>query len=77
MSWDFDSIPKYVINLDRRKDRWQQFQNVSGIEELTNLRHWPAIDGKLLNLDEEKDISLFTKIQYYSWYSSFSYGIKF
>ena len=61
MSWDFDSIPKYVINLDRRKDRWQQFQSVSGYEELQNLRRWPAVDGKLLNLDTEKDISLFTK----------------
>ena len=61
MSWDFESIPKYVINLDRRKDRWMQFQNTSGIDKLTNLRRWPGRDGKTINLDTDTNISLATK----------------
>ena len=61
MSWNFDSIPKYVINLDKRKDRWQQFESVPGREELHNLRRWPAIDGKTINLDTDTNVALFTK----------------
>ena len=61
MSWDLDSIPKYVINLDRRKDRWTQFQNGSGFKDLTHLRRWSAVDGKLINIDTDNNISLFTK----------------
>jgi len=61
MSWDFDSIPKYVINLDRRRDRWQTFKSASGIESVSNLQRWPATDGKNINLDEDTRVSLFTK----------------
>ena len=61
MTWDFDSIPKYVINLDRRTDRWLQFQSVTGFQDLKHLRRWSAVDGKLINIDEDNNISLFTK----------------
>jgi GR25 family glycosyltransferase involved in LPS biosynthesis len=61
MPWSFDSIPKYVINLDRRRDRWNTFQESSGFESLSNLRRWSGVDGKLINLDEDNRISLFTK----------------
>ena len=61
MSWDFDSIPKYVINLDRRRDRWNEFQNCSGVESLENLRRWSAVDGKLIDLQSDTKVSMFTK----------------
>ena len=61
MTWDFDEIPKYVINLDRRSDRWIAFSSASGIPELKNLRRWSATDGKTINLDTDNRVSLFTK----------------
>jgi hypothetical protein len=38
MPWSFDEAPKYVINLDRRRDRWTTFQSSTGFEQLNNLR---------------------------------------
>jgi GR25 family glycosyltransferase involved in LPS biosynthesis len=61
MTWSFDDIPKYVINLDRRRDRWATFQQSSGFDKLTNLRRWSGTDGKIVNLDEDNRVSLFTK----------------
>lgn len=61
MSWDLDNIPKYVINLDRRRDRWQQFQSQPGLNSFTNVRRWSGVDGSTLNIDSDKRISLFTK----------------
>jgi GR25 family glycosyltransferase involved in LPS biosynthesis len=61
MSWNFDSIPKYVINLDRRRDRWNEFQNCSGVENLENIRRWSAVDGKLIDLQTDTRVSMFTK----------------
>ena len=61
MPWSFDECPKYVINLDRRRDRWATFQTSTGFETLHNLRRWSGTDGKLINLDTDNRISLFTK----------------
>jgi GR25 family glycosyltransferase involved in LPS biosynthesis len=61
MTWSFDDIPKYVINLDRRRDRWMSFQNSSGFTQLSNLRRWSGTDGKVINMDQENRVSLFTK----------------
>ena len=59
--WSFDSIPKYVINLDRRRDRWQQFQSEPGVSEFTNIRRFSGVDGGRLNIDDDKRVALFTK----------------
>lgn len=61
MTWSFDNCPKYVINLDRRRDRWMNFQNETGFRDLNNLRRWSGTDGKLINLDTDNRVSLFTK----------------
>lgn len=61
MTWDFDSIPKYVINLDRRKDRWLSFNSASGVKDLQHLERWSGTDGKTINLDTDERVSLFTK----------------
>jgi len=61
MSWSFDTIPKYVINLDRRHDRWNTFQTGTGVESLSNLRRWSATDGKTINIETDNRVSLFTK----------------
>lgn len=61
MGWSFDNIPKYIINLDRRRDRWSTFQMASGFSSLKNVRRWSGTDGKLINLDTDNRVSLFTK----------------
>jgi len=61
MTWSFDNIPKYVINLDRRTDRWTSFQQASGFKELNNLRRWSGTDGKTLDIDNDNRVSLYTK----------------
>ena len=61
MSWDFDSIPKYVINLDRRKDRWMTFTSSPGVPMLKNLQRWSGTDGNTINIDSDNRVSLFTK----------------
>ena len=62
MSLTFDSIPKYVINLDRRKDRWYSFQNTKGFSDLKNLQRFSAIDGTNLRIEKDERISMFTKV---------------
>jgi len=61
MPWSFDNIPKYVINLDRRSDRWGSFQQASGFDQLNNLRRWSGTDGKLLNVDNDSRVSILTR----------------
>ena len=61
MSWDLDKIPKYVINLDRRRDRWQHFQAQPGLADFPNIRRWSGVDGKLLNIKNDTRVSLFTR----------------
>jgi GR25 family glycosyltransferase involved in LPS biosynthesis len=58
---DIYDLPVYVINLDRRADRWSQFQDLSGIGVFKNLRRWSATDGKTLDISGDERISLRTR----------------
>ena len=62
MSLNFDNIPKYVINLDIRKDRWYSFQNTKGFSDLNNLKRFSAIDGNTINVENDERISVFTRM---------------
>jgi len=62
MSWDFDKIPKYVINLDKRTDRWKHFESQPGLPDFQNIRRYSAVDGNALNIDNDKRVSLFTHL---------------
>ena len=61
MIQDIYSLPVYVINLDRRADRWRQFQDLSGIGVFKHLRRWSATDGKTLDISGDTRISLRTR----------------
>jgi hypothetical protein len=50
MFWDFDKIPKYVINLDKRTDRWKHFESQPGLPDFHNIRRYSAVDGNALNI---------------------------
>lgn len=58
---DILDLPVYVINLDRRADRWRQFQDLSGIGTFKHLRRWSATDGLSLDISGDTRISLRTR----------------
>lgn len=47
------NIPIYIINLDRRKDRWETTENTMKILGITNYKRFSAIDGKTLRWDNK------------------------
>ncbi len=58
---DLYNYPVYVINLDRRPDRWTQFQALEGVGAFKKLKRWSATDGRTLDISANKDISLHTR----------------
>lgn len=60
MSWTIESIPSFCITLERRKDRWQRFQDQSGINGL-NIKKFIGVDGKTLNIENDQRVATLTK----------------
>ena len=58
---DIRICPTYVINLDRRPDRWNDFSKQSILKEFKHLQRFSAVDGKTLNLVDDERISLHTR----------------
>lgn len=54
-------LPTYVINLDRRPDRWETFQQQPLFHEFTNIARFPAVDGKTLDWKQDDRISYQTR----------------
>ena len=61
MSWDLDTIPKFLINLDKRQDRLKKFMNGTGVKDLTMLKRISAVDGTTINIDTDNRVSIFTR----------------
>ena len=55
------TCPTYVINLDRRKDRWDSFSVQPSLKEFTALKRFSAVDGAKLDLLNDDRVSLHTK----------------
>lgn len=58
---DFDTMPVYVINLDRRKDRWTEFLQQPVLKEFQGLERFSAVDGKMLDWENDNRISVHTR----------------
>lgn len=59
---DIRDYPTYVINLDRRPDRWQTFlQQQPALNEFKQLERFSAVDGSKLNILQDDRVSLHTK----------------
>jgi len=58
--WSIDRIPSFCITLERRKDRWNRFQDQSGIERL-NVKRFIGVDGKTIDIMKDDRISTLTK----------------
>ena len=53
--------PTYVINLDRRPDRWEEFAEQPMLKEFLKLQRFSAVDGSKLDVFDDKRISLHTR----------------
>jgi GR25 family glycosyltransferase involved in LPS biosynthesis len=58
---DLFDVPVYVINLDRRADRWAEFQRLEGIGAFKHLRRWSATDGRMIDISANTQISIHTR----------------
>ncbi len=55
------SCPVYVINLDRRPDRWAQFKQQPTLSYFSNVQRFSAVDGTKLDVKTDPHISLHTR----------------
>lgn len=61
---NIQDIPAFCINLDRRKDRWNNFKSQSAVITMIQsgqLKRWSGIEGKQLDLLGDKRISMLCK----------------
>lgn len=59
--WSPNNVKTFVINLDRRPDRWDNLMNQSESQRIPNLQRFSAIDGKTLDIDTDTRISTYAK----------------
>jgi hypothetical protein len=59
--FNFQTIKTYLINLDRRTDRWNTFLESPLANLFQRLERYSAFDGKTLDLSGESRISLHTR----------------
>jgi len=58
--WSMDRIPSFCITLERRRDRWNRFQDQSGIERL-NVKRFIGVDGKTIDVTKDERVTTLTK----------------
>jgi hypothetical protein len=58
---DIRSCPTFVINLDRRKDRWETFSEQPALTEFNALQRFSAVDGSKIDVAYDERISLHTR----------------
>jgi hypothetical protein len=58
---DIRTCPTFVINLDKRKDRWQKFSTQPTLNEFSNLQRFSAVDGSKLDIFSDDRVSLHTR----------------
>jgi glycosyl transferase family 25 len=58
---DIRTCPTFVINLDRRTDRWDNFSKQSTLSEFKQLERFSAVDGSKINVLQDERVSLHTR----------------
>lgn len=59
--WSLNDVHSFVINLDRRPDRWEQVQAQPDAHRIPNLSRFSAVDGKTLNLQTDSRVSTYAR----------------
>jgi glycosyl transferase family 25 len=73
---DIRTCPTFVINLDKRKDRWQKFSNQASLQEFSNLQRFSAVDGSKLDIFSDDRVSLHTRQNIMNKYRRSHYEIN-
>lgn len=68
--------PVYVINLDRRPDRWAEFSKQPTLSYFSNLQRFSAVDGTQLDVQTDPHISLHTRQNILKKYRRSDYEIN-
>jgi hypothetical protein len=55
------TCPTYVINLDRRLDRWNDFLKQPTVSQFTDLQRFSAVDGSKIDIPTDENISIDTR----------------
>lgn len=69
------SCMTFVINLDRRADRWDTFSKQPALLQFPNLRRFSAVDGLKINTEEDVRISIHTRMNIAKKYRRSDYEI--
>ena len=70
------SFPVYVINLDRRPDRWADFSKQPTLSYFSSLQRFSAVDGSKLDVKTDPHISLHTRQNILKKYRRSDYEIN-
>jgi hypothetical protein len=74
--FDIRNSPTFVINLDRRPDRWSEFQKQPLVKEFKRLERFSAVDGSKLDVANDERISLHTRVNIAKKYRRSDYEIN-
>jgi hypothetical protein len=72
---DIRTCPTYVINLDRRPDRWTTFSAQPALQDFKKLQRFSAVDGSKLNVLADERVSLHTRLNISKKYRRSHYEI--
>jgi len=73
---DIRTCPTFVINLDRRKDRWDIFFAQPTVKEFSNLQRFSAVDGSKIDVKNDKRIGIQTRVNIFRKYRRSDYEIN-
>lgn len=73
---DIRTCPTYVINLDRRPDRWEKFSAQPTLKEFSKLQRFSAVDGSKLDVLNDDRVSLHTRQNIFRKYRRSDYEIN-
>jgi len=73
---DIRECPTFVINLDRRKDRWQSFSKQKVLKEFKNLKRFSAVDGSKIDVLNDTRVSPHTRMNISNKYRRSDYEIN-
>lgn len=71
-----NEIPVYVINLDRRPDRWTTFSSQPALKKFEHLNRFSAVNGSTLDIPKDARVSVHTRMNIAKKYRRSHYEIN-
>jgi GR25 family glycosyltransferase involved in LPS biosynthesis len=73
---DIRLYPTYVINLDRRPERWNEFSKQPILREFKQLQRFSAVDGSKLDIMNDERVSIHTRHNIHNKFRRSDYEIN-